>query len=209
MTARRRLRLAALIAVPLVCMMAAACIIADPPTDLPRPSPKKPTIIRSTADPPTSRVLGRFPDNNLGEAFEVDVDVDPSAVLEWRLFVDYDDPTVSNVDTLVGHEVLLPDLASPDAGPRHVRMADGLGQSPDPTRCHVIEGAVALVVNGVSSFTNQNTPAVNANLGDSIVWFYSPTGDLSGCPVYKSGLDGAFIDVASDAPLQTGEGGPD
>jgi hypothetical protein len=180
--------------------MLAACIIADPPTDLPRPTPRKPSIIRSTADPPTTAILGRFRDANQNQSFNVQVEADPTVTLQWRLFVDYD-PVVGGVAASAGSGSKSPDLAAPDAGVREVQMfADGIPAPPDPSRCHIIEGIVALAFNGVDPH------AYDPNSGDSIVWVYSPSGDVSGCPIYTTDLDGAFRDVTADG-LFVGDGG--
>jgi hypothetical protein len=160
----------------------AACIIAEPPTNLPPPVFQRPTILRDRAVPPASRVLGTLPD-----AFIVDVVVDPTQGFEWRLFSDY--------DPLKGAEryskqVVDPDPTATQGGSvRTISLAFST-EVPSGDQCHVIEGVVAY------RFLGPNGTAVhaideNAGGGDSIVWIYSPNGDVSGCPVFDAGIDGS------------------
>jgi hypothetical protein len=181
----------------------AACIIADPPTDLPRPTPRKPTIIRSTAVPPDTRVLGTFPDPTQGQGFHVEVEVDPSAPkgLTWRLYLDYVPVTLDSTQIGTGDIPLDPTSAHPEI--REVDMIPGPSTRSDLTRCHVFEGIVSFPPAGGGTSTHDYDP----ELGDSITWFYSPTGDVSGCPVFNSGLDGSFRDVQADNGLAIGDGG--
>jgi hypothetical protein len=196
---RRRFFFAAAALSLALVLALAACIIADPPTDLPRPTPRKPTIIRSTAVPPDTRVLGTFPDATQGQGFHVEVEADPTSQLSWSLYLDYD-PLTNN--GLIGQDSIPVDLSSQDAGIREVNMVPRRPVQPDPTLCHVVEGIVTLPQQRGSTSPHAYDPAT----GDSIVWFYSPTGDLSGCPIFTGGLDGAFRDVQPDA-LAIGDGG--
>jgi hypothetical protein len=193
--------------------LAAACIIADPSTDFPRPAERRPAIIRDRAVPPTSKVLGELPPSY---TFLLDVEADPTSVVEWHLFIDYDDlhtaPDPSPPDPghppaagLVGGDRIPSDPTSADAGVRTISLtADRIDTPPDPAKCHVIEALVAL---GFQSEQGRLAHAFDARGGDSIVWFYSPTGDLRGCPVFDGGqLDGGF---PPPPPLDAGPVTPD
>jgi hypothetical protein len=168
---------------------AGACIIADPPTDFPQPVEHRPTILRDRAVPPTSSVLGVFP-----SSFLVEVEADPNATVAWHLFIDYNP---FNGNGLVGRDAAAPDNPNaPDAGVRQISILQtDTTVTPDLGRCHVIEAMVAL---GFQSDEGRLAHEFDSRGGDSIVWFYSPTGDLSGCPVYDAGLDGAAPDVQVD-----------
>jgi hypothetical protein len=138
-------------------------------------------------------VLGAFPDQ-----FLIEVEVDPTDLVQWRLFIDYN-PFDNN--NLVDNGTVAADPGAPDAGIRQVPMV--ASSRPDPSRCHVIEGLVAL------AFPGPDPHSFDPGTGDSIVWFYSPNGDLSGCPVYDAGIDGAFQDVGPDTLPIIGDGGPE
>jgi hypothetical protein len=168
--------------------LAAACIIADPSTDFPVLPERRPTILRDRAVPPISNVLGEFPPSY---TFVVDVEADPTSTIAWHLFIDYDDLHPNGPPAgLIGSDRILPDKATPDAGVRTISLvADRLDTPPDLTRCHVIEALVGL---GFLSDQDHGAHAFDSRGGDSIVWFYSPSGDLSGCPVWDGGLDGGF-----------------
>ena len=164
-------------------LLAAACIIADPSTDFPVAKPRRPTIIRDRAVPPTSKVLGEFTPNY---QFVLEVEVDPSQTVEWHLFVDYDEFHFSGPPAgLVGRDISLP-VTGDDAGVRELVLQADTSYVPDPGRCHVIEALVAL---GFQSHVDRGAHAFDSRGGDSIVWFYSPTGDLRGCPVYNTGVE--------------------
>jgi hypothetical protein len=194
----RRAERAAVVAAAILTLVFAACIIADPPTDLPRPATRKPSIFQAGAQPSNAKVLGFWPDG-----FIVEVDADPVMSLEWRLFIDYDPSTGRG---FVGRNTVPGTPGSPDAAVRSFKMQPNDLTAPDPTRCHVIEGLVAYHYFDPPPIQNEH--AFERNLGDTIVWFYSPTGDLSGCPVIHSALDGSFSDAEAGTIL-FGDGGTD
>jgi len=161
----------------------ASCIIADPPVEAPKPPLRRPTIIRESATPPSSRPLGELPP----DGFKVPVEIaDPTADFQWAMFIDYE-PSLNTTnnprlgDTVTGGQghpdvLTIPFTISPDS--------IGAG-------CHRIEFMVAL------SFVS---PHVADPAGaDSITWFYTPNGSLDGCTVFEGGVgaDGAF---PPDAP---------
>jgi hypothetical protein len=186
---RSRLWPAASLAVALAVTASgvSACLVVEPPGDLPTTPVRRPTIRRSEASPVASFVLGAWP-----ESFLVPVElVDASQTFQWRVFVDYD-PEDRRVEPAV-FGASAPNLADRNGNVRLVRAT-----VPAPTdngRCHVIEFLVAARFLGDLEGRTAHTPAAPG--GDSIVWFYSPGGDLSGCPVYSAAID-AGTD-ASDA----------
>ena len=201
---RRRRGHAALAAIAVVStVLAAACIIADPSTDFPLPAERRPTIIRDRAVPPISKVLGEFPPSY---TFLIDVEADPTSTVAWHLFIDYDDLHPNGPPAgLVGSDRILPDKGSPDAGVRTIALvADRLDTPPDLMRCHVVEALVALAFQGEQDHAAH---AFDSRGGDSIVWFYSPTGDMSGCPIWDAGDAGHFPDVSGVVVGGDGAGG--
>ncbi len=184
-----RIRPVASLAAALAVVVAgvSGCLVVEPPGDLPTTPVRRPTIRRSEASPVASFVLGAWP-----ESFVVPVElVDASQTFQWRVFVDYD-PEDRRVEPAV-FGASAPNLADRNGNIRLVRAT-----VPAPTdngRCHVIEFLVAARFLGDLEGRTAHTPAAPG--GDSIVWFYSPGGDLAGCPVYSAAID-AGAD-ASDA----------
>ena len=175
-------------------LAAGACIIADPLATLPVSAERRPTIVRDKVVPPISQVLGVFPSR---DGFSIEVEVDPKQTIEWRLFVDYNPFTGTGQ---VGHGTEGPT----DGGSRQVYLKNNdTNIVPEPGQCHVVEALVALRFAGLADKDNHS---FDSRGGDSVVWFYSPTGDLRGCPVYDAGTDGAFFDVQPEV-LVTGDGG--
>src|SRR2546428_119104 len=67
-------------------LAAAACVIADPPPDLPAPPLHHPVIVTGSVNPPTTAVLTEIP-----RRFDVPVEVlTPDREFFYNVFVDYD-----------------------------------------------------------------------------------------------------------------------
>jgi hypothetical protein len=152
--------------------LAVSCIIADPPADLPKYPPIRPTIVKGSVVPPTDKiVLPPLP------TFVVPVElVDPNVTFAWNVFVDFD--PIANPLPVTG-DVALPDPATLDGGVRAISFS--LADVPEPTRCHTIEFLVA------RSFSSASPHTPNAPGGDSVSWFYNPSGSIDGCPTYDAG----------------------
>jgi len=170
-------RIAATWAVLATITAGISCVVADPPTDLPRLPQMRPIVVRSSVVPPVSAVLGRWPDK-----FIVPVElVDPRATIYYSAFVDYNPATGEGLE------------GRPQASPYEPRSTQGAIRTlevpivePSSDRCHTVEIVVAL---NVSSFTDPriaHTPPEPG--GDSVSWFYSPGGDLAGCPTLDAGI---------------------
>jgi hypothetical protein len=169
----------------------AACVLAEPATELPQAAHRRPTILNGSAAPPTNAVLGTMP-----REFVVLVELsDPFSTFSWALFVDYNpvsDPGPANNGTSsFGTENV------DERSLRILRAKPGLSV-PDIDHCHVIE----LVVAEVDAGFPQGTHSPPDLKSDSITWFYSPGGDMAGCP----GLDASTL---IDAGSEVEEGGPD
>lgn len=168
-------------AVALVCTtivaLGSACIIAESATDLPQLPPMRPNVVRSSVVPPASAVLGRWPSK-----FIVPVElVDPREPFEYSWFVDYDPVTGGgfiNATTSSFEE------GSTTQG--RIRTLDIPIADPKDNRCHVVEVIVALRFVSRTDPRLAHTPDEPG--GDSVTWFVSPSGDLSGCPLLDAGL---------------------
>jgi hypothetical protein len=159
-----------------------ACVIADPPTDLPRTAERRPTIVRSSVVPSTASVLGTWPSK-----FIVAVELsDPRADIQWASFVDYNPATGEGFDqTNKSHN-------EPDTTNGNIRTIEIPITTPSSDACHVVEVVVALHLNTTDP-RNAHTPEDPG--GDSVTWFYSPSGDLAGCPVLDAGLSPRDLDA--------------
>jgi hypothetical protein len=154
-----------------------ACVIAEPPADLPTLPAEPPVIVRSGVVPPPNTVLTSWPDK-----FFVPVKLSDSreSVLA-AYFADWNTATGSGFENYQQSD---PPATGAAANPR-VLEVQITPQSTDS--CHVIEVVVQLY----SPLVNVNNPTELHNPsagGDSIVWFYNPNGDLAGCPTFDAGL---------------------
>lgn len=158
-----------------------SCLIAEPPGDLPRVPRRRPVIVQSSLVPPATLVLGTFP-----EKLIVPVELaDPSVSFQWSAFVDFNPKTGQG---LVGVDTSTFERANLVEGLRMLEIA--LPQPPDLDRCHTIEVVVALELLARSPGINAHTPRDPG--GDSVTWFYSPTGDPAGCPMLDAGVDASI-----------------
>jgi hypothetical protein len=161
-------------------VLGAACILADPPAELPKFPARRPTILHDSVVPPTTNILRQWPARG---DFLIPVEVDPGVTFRYRAFLDYDARTHGDVLGTLGQSD--PDPASSDGGIRSIHL--GLPPPTDLLSCHTLEIIVAL------DFVLDHTPTLPPG-GDSVVWFYSPTGDLTTCPFYDAGPEDAAPD---------------
>jgi hypothetical protein len=180
------------VALVVVALSADACVIADPPTDLPQLPETRPTILRGSVVPSASAVLGRWPDK-----FVVPVELhDPRVTFWYAAFIDFP----GRGDGIDGAPT--PSQYEPGSGSTRgrVRMLEIPISKPSSDRCHVIEVVVALQLSAVTDPRNAHTPGEPG--GDIVTWFYNPTGDLSGCPILDAGIKPEPVDAEV-------EGGPE
>jgi hypothetical protein len=193
-TARsRRVGIAsALVAIGAAAILVNACVIADPPTDLPRLPDKRATIVRASVVPSTTSVLGSWPTKVI-----IPVELsDSRATLKWAAFVDYNPATGEGYDSK-GES----NEATSTNG--NIRTLEIPITTPSSDRCHIVEVIVALNLNlNTTDSRTLHTPEPPG--GDSVSWFYSPSGDLAGCPVLDAGLNPR---VDSDAEAGAVEAG--
>ncbi|MCL2725004.1 MAG: hypothetical protein FWD69_11265 [Polyangiaceae bacterium] len=162
-----------------------ACVLVEPPDDLPATPPTRPTILHASAVPSTSAVLSVFPSK-----FIVPVEITPAtASFAWAAFVDYNP---HSGEGLVG--VTHTSEFDPTTTQDGVRLLEVSINPPDTGGCHVIEVVVALHL----SDTDPHSPASPG--GDIVQWFYSPSGDMRGCSVADAGIDASFIDAGGGSP---------
>jgi len=147
-----------------------ACVIAEPPTDLPTIVEQPPTVARAGVVPSPTVVLTRWP-----ETFIVPVRLtDPKTTLVYSYFIDYNAATGDGYIQTIESRF---EIGSTPGGQRLLEIP--IPEPPPPDRCHTIEVVVALNLN-TSDGRNAHTPLPPG--GDSVSWFYSPGGDLAGCP---------------------------
>jgi hypothetical protein len=143
-----------------------ACLLADPPADLPVLPIEPPAIETANVTPSVPSLLQTWPSE-----FDLPVVADPSeSELEWEVLIDH----------------IVVDGPNPVSIPE-----DGgvfLSSIPVPfplsslAECHTLE---------IFVFYENDTSAE-----DSVVWFYSPTGNFDDCPVWDAGVDAASDDAA-------------
>jgi hypothetical protein len=191
LTARRAIG----IVVTTLVVPVVACVLADPPASVPPTPLAPPEIDHELVVPPVTSILAAWP----GE-FDVPILVlDPSVTVEWEAFLDY--------DPLGNHGGQLPYVPLGEVGPG--QDVDDAGERmlvanipapPDLTTCHTLEIIVAF------GFENH---APNSVGGDSVTWFYSPTGSLDGCPIFdfEAGAPDAGEDGSSPVDASPDDGG--
>jgi hypothetical protein len=188
---RRRSVVLAILAFGPLCAVS-ACLLADPGGDLPRIPPRRPFIVQSRVVPTTSLVLGTFP-SKLVVPVEL---ADPQVPLQYSVFFDYNPATGLGLQGPVTTSNF--ELNNLQSGLRILEIP--LTPPPDLDRCHTLEVVVALQLGPAGNAAH--TPREPG--GDSVSWFYSPTGDLAGCPALDAGPGAAFV------PREAGpEGGPE
>jgi hypothetical protein len=152
-----------------------ACILADPPAALPDPVTGRPTIIRASVTPPATTILREWPRDG---TFMVPIELAQNTTFQWHAFFDYD--AINRTPVL--SETVSADPASLEGG--IFTLAIGFPTLPvSAGRCHTFEVIVA------KGFDQDHSPSPPG--GDSVSWFYSPTGDLTGCAIFDAGGDGA------------------
>lgn len=171
-----------------IAMIPAACVIADPPTDLPQLGELRPRIVRESVVPSMSSVIGQWPGT-----FIIPVELsNPLSDLEWAAFMDYNPASSSGF--LDNGAV---DKSAADGGIRTVRV--DLKPPPD-NGCHIVEIVVALKWEGQKTTQSLHNPPPPG--GDSATWVFNLSGDLAGCPVRDAGLT-PLIDGSADAEAGT------
>ncbi|MDF2698139.1 MAG: hypothetical protein K0S65_6522 [Labilithrix sp.] len=188
-----RVLTALLLSVALLTMLAGGCVIADPPTELPRSPERRPIIVRASVVPSTTSVISGWPSNT---KFIVPVELsNPTAEIAWATFIDYNPATGEG---FVDGQTSVYESASTSG---NVRVLELPITMPSLDRCHVVEVIVALRLT-MSDPRNAHSP--EAPGGDSVSWFFNPSGDLAGCPILDAGL---IPIVATDAEAGVEAGG--
>lgn len=176
-----------LLAASAIAGVVGACVIAEPPADLPTLPATAPRIVRGSVVPAADSIITVWPDK-----FIVPVQLaDARSDLQYSWFVDYNPATG---DGLLQSLTSKFDLTTSQS---ETRLLEPLIDEPSDDTCHVIEVVVALSFSG-SSNIGQHTPAPPG--GDTVHWLYSPGGNAAGCPVLDAGLQpdaSALISVDS------------
>jgi hypothetical protein len=181
------------LAVFAAAFLGAGCL-TTPPADLPATPMHRPTILHDAVSPPDDQLLVEWPPD---DTFVVPVQLDdPNEAFRYDVFVDYN-----------GSSTALPSYVG--AGQGQAGIDGGIVTVPIPLQppppvdsCHRVQVLVVhdfAMANGAPLF---HTPDMVG--GDSVVWFYTPSGGLDGCATYDAG---PFQDGASPAPVGAGDGG--
>jgi hypothetical protein len=173
-----------------VACFAAACVLADPPPDLPPETQLHPIVVKSSVFPPTTQVLVELPSTG----FDVPVQIfDTDTAFEYEVFVDFDPLAAVAQAPVIAVTESPPfavdggaDIVDFDLTPYFAAL--------DPSVCHEIEFVVALAFDP----TSPHTP--DSRGGDSVSWFYDTSGGLGGCPQGGGPNDAASPD-ASDGGI--------
>mgnify|MGYP000872387766 CR=1 FL=1 len=182
-------------AVSLACLLVVGCVIAEAPADIPKLPEYRPAIVSGSTNPPLGAVLTTFP-----AKFVVTVElVDPTVAFSWRAYLDYD--FANRQDETLG--LMASGISKPDsARSRQRRLELVLAPPTDLKRCHVIEVIVANRFLGELEGRPTHTPEEPG--GDSVQWFFNPSGDLSGCPTQSP----VATPVKDSGVLPLTDGGP-
>ena len=172
----------ALVALPLlggISLVQGSCVIADPPADLPRLPLSRPTIVRGSVVPSPNEILTVFPT----DGFVVWVELsDPALDFHWAFFADYNPITGDGLNVPVNESKFSNDPNVQQGRLRKI-VVNAIPLT-DRDQCHVLELVVALEMLGTGA-QFAHTPAEPG--GDSVTWFYNPSGDLRGCPSLDAG----------------------
>jgi len=188
---RRGARIAAALAcavAPVSAALAAVSCVLTEPVDLPAKPHRHPTILHGAVAPPLSSVVSVVDGTDRQFAVPVQLD-DPTQGYAWAVFIDYEPSLGATHSPIQGNTVV---GAEGNADIQVINF--GVLQSSLGPGCHRIELIVAL------SFV---VPHVADPYGaDSVSWFYSPAGDVSGCSIFEGGIgaDGAFPPSADASP---------
>jgi hypothetical protein len=158
----------------------AACVLVEPPQELPVPALRRPLILQTSLQPPKDQPITDL--DNLG-TFVAFVDAEPSKSFDYRVWVDF-----GSGDQPIDGRTVPPDPAG--SGKREVDFSVQSSQVGDSRFCHTITFVVAYSFIPVS-----NTPA---DEGDQVTWYYRPNGNGGGCIALDGGIPDAGALDASD-----------
>jgi hypothetical protein len=173
-------------ALPIVIVAAVtSCIIAEPPSDPPRLPLTRPTIVRGSVVPPSSAIIGRWPDK-----FIVPVELsDPSLSFVYTVWIDFNAATGEGLQDFRSS----PFVQANTTG--RVRRLEIQLPPPSDDRCHVVEVLVAF---GFAGQDLQGAHSPTDPGGDIVSWLYNPKGDTTGCPQLDAGAELVPLDAGSD-----------
>jgi len=159
----------------------AACVLVEPPQELPIPLPRRPLILHTSLQPPQDKPLTNATSLPSLVAF---VDAEPSKAINYRVWVDFG----STDSPLALNNTNVP--AAPSAANRRIEFAVSYAELGDARFCHSIKLVVAY-----EFFPVSNTPTTE---GDEVTWTYRPGGDTGGCISLDGGIPDAGVLDASD-----------
>jgi hypothetical protein len=172
-----------------------ACITAPPPS-APSLAKCRPSILHTSVSPPADEILTAWPP---GDTVLVPITIqscNPTDGFHTNAFIDYDPVFNPGPDYASGTTPF-----ALNGEPTNVEVT--LHQLPRDLACHRVEILVAHDFN-----RDPSEPHVpDAFGGDSVTWFYSPSGGLNGCPQYDAGDGSSPADASGETPLFHGDGG--
>jgi hypothetical protein len=170
-----------------------ACVIAEPPADLPAVPTGRPNILSSNVTPPNTGVLTRWP-----STFFVPVELtDARQTFYLAAYVDYNPITGEGLQA-----VPFDSPVAPGHSGRQQRTVAVQIPAPIAEGCHTVEMIVAFSLQDVTGGLNDRRAshtAARLDDGDSITWYYSTNGDPSGCALIDAGLlpDAAALEAGA------------
>lgn len=178
------------VAAACIAVLAASCLIAEAPAELPRLPQGRPVVV--STDPPAGIVVGSLP-----QEFVVVVElIDPSQTFAWAAFLDYRYDQREQGLQVERWEKQTGGTSSPESGGGNVRtITFSFGPLPDAARCHSIRFVAAF---DMANF-RVGVPAAGSG-SDSVTWLYNPNGEFGGCPSFDAGgiADGSFPPLDAD-----------
>lgn len=179
--------------IAVAALVVVGCVIAEPPAEIPKLPEYRPSIVKGDVVPPAGKVLTEFPSK-----FVVPVElVDPTVRFAWRAYIDYD--FAERQDETLG--LVASGTSNPDAARSRIRFLEiAIAPPSDLKRCHVVQVIVANRFRGAIEGRPAHTP--EAPGGDTIEWFYNPSGDLAGCPTQ----DPVIVPIPDAGKLDAADG---
>lgn len=172
-------------------VLLAACILADPPPELPDPSPQRPAIVHGGAVPTLNHDIDSPADL---DRFIIPVEVDADQVLLYKVFIDFDPPNPLFI--IQDGKVDVPRAGASTSRTIDFSLGEGLV---DPKKCHDILVTVAL------DWAQGGYSPVTPPGGDQARWSYRPKGVA--CEAYDAGPLPA--DAGTDAADAAADGATD
>jgi hypothetical protein len=157
-----------------VALLAASCLLVDPPPALATIPPGAPSILTESVSPPAPDFTNWVEGAELTFVVPVQVN-DPASTFQWFVFEDYNLP----ISTLIHHSASTADLDGGD-----IQVINFSVSPPPGTSCHYISFFADADSTGVD-FTTAIPASLTCLLCTKITWVYDPSG--TGDCLYDAG----------------------